>query len=106
MQKVPTLFQRDWQGDRSRVLPEVVPEPAWVLRGEGIATRKYDGTACRVRAGQLRKRYDVKAGKWPPAGFEPAQDPDPETGHWPGWLPVINDPSDVWHWEAWFGVGG
>ena len=46
MQKIPTLFERDWTGDRSRVLDKVNPEAAWVLAGEGVATRKRDGTAC------------------------------------------------------------
>jgi len=52
-----------------------------------------------VRDGKLYKRYDAKNGKTPPSNFEPAQDPDPVTGHWPGWLPVGE--GDKWHLEAW-----
>jgi len=100
MQKIISLFQRNYDGDRL-VRDEVVPGAEWVLAGEGVATIKYDGTCCLVRDGKLYKRYDAKAGKQPPANFEPAQDPDPVTGHWPGWVPVGDGPEDQWHREAW-----
>lgn len=99
MKKIISLFQRNYDGDRL-VRDEVVPGAEWVLAGEGVATRKYDGTCCMVRGGALFKRYDAKSGKTPPVGFEPAQDPDPTTGHWPGWLPVSNGPDDRWHRDA------
>ena len=44
MRKIPTLFVRDWDGDRRYVLDEVAPGCEWVTKGDGIATRKYDGT--------------------------------------------------------------
>lgn len=101
MQKIISLFQRNYDGDRL-VRDEVVPGAEWVIAGEGVATAKMDGTCCMVRNGQLYKRYDAKKGKVPPAGFEPAQDPDPVTGHWPGWILVsAGDPADKWHREAW-----
>jgi hypothetical protein len=103
MKKIISLFQRNYDGDRL-VRNEVVPGAEWVLAGEGIATRKFDGTCCMVRDGTLYKRYDAKAGKTPPAGFDPAQDPDPSTGHWPGWLPVGNGPDDRWHRDAAFNL--
>lgn len=87
------------------VRDELIPGAEWVVAGEGIATRKFDGTCCMVRDGKLFKRYDVKKGKPVPAGFEPAQDPDDVTGHWPGWLPVGNGPEDNWHREAWEASG-
>lgn len=99
MQKIISLFQRNYDGDRL-VRDEVVPGAEWVLAGEGVATRKFDGTCCMIRDGRLYKRYDARHGKQPPAGFEPAQDPDPKTGHWPGWLPVGDGPDDRWHREA------
>lgn len=99
MKKIISLFQRNYDGDRL-VRDEVVPGAEWVTAGEGAATRKFDGTCCMVRGGKLFKRYDAKHGKTPPAGFEPAQDPDPKTGHWPGWLPVGDGPDDRWHREA------
>lgn len=99
MKKVISLFQRNYDGDRL-VRDEIVPGAEWVASGEGVATRKFDGTCCLVRAGVLFKRYDAKAGKTPPVGFEPAQEPDGVTGHWPGWLPVGNGPDDARHREA------
>lgn len=102
MKKIPTLYDRDWNGDRSRVTRTVNPEAAWVLTEPSRATRKRDGTCCLVRDGRLWKRYDVKKGKPTPDGFVPAQDPDPATGHHPGWLPVGEGPEDRWHREAFF----
>ena len=100
MQKIISLFRRDYEGTR-RVYDEVVPGAEWVGNGEGKATVKWDGTCCMVRDGVLYKRYDAKHGKQPPANFEPAQDPDPMTGHWPGWLPIEpTNPADRWHCEA------
>lgn len=100
MQKIPSLFVRDWNGDRSRVTREVNPECQWVIDGEGRPTRKWDGTAVRVEDGRLWKRYDAKKGKQPPPGFEPAQEPDPVTGHHPGWVPVGDEPESKWHRAA------
>lgn len=100
MQKIISLFQRNYDGDRL-VRDEVVPGAEWVLAGEGRPTVKLDGTCCLMRGGRLYKRYDAKHGKRPPQGFEPAQpDPDPVTGHWPGWLLVSDSPADQWHREA------
>lgn len=99
MKKIITLFQRNYDGDRL-VRDEIVPGAEWVVAGEGIATRKFDGTCCMIQGGVLYKRYDVKNGKAPPAGFVPAQDPDAETGHWPGWVAVGPGPDDRWHREA------
>jgi hypothetical protein len=99
MKKIISLYQRNYEGDRL-VRDEVVPGAEWVIAGEGYATRKWDGTCCMVRGGTLYKRYDAKRGKTPPVGFEPAQEPDPTTGHWPGWLPVGEGPEDRWFREA------
>ena len=106
MQKIISLFQRNYEGDRL-VRDEVVPGAEWVLAGEGTATRKWDGTSCLVRDGRLYKRYDAKVSKAPPHDFEAAQpEPDPVTGHWPGWVPVGDGPADRWHREAWAAAGG
>lgn len=99
MKKIISLFQRNYDGDR-QVRNEIVPGAEWVISGEGIATRKVDGTCCMVRGSKLFKRYDAKQGKTPPIGFEAAQDPDPVTGHWPGWVPVGDGPDDKWYREA------
>ena len=101
MKKVPTLFERDWSGDRSRVLRQVNPACAWIVAGEGVATRKWDGTAVLVRDGALWRRHDARHGRRPPPGFEPADEPDVVTGHWPGWAPVRREcPSDCWFFTA------
>lgn len=99
MQKIISLFQRNYGGDHL-VRDEVVPGAEWVLAGEGVATRKWDGTCCMVKDGKLFKRHDVKNGKQPPAGFIPAQEPDAVTGHWPGWIAVGEGPEDAAHREA------
>ena len=99
MKKIISLFKRDYEGNR-QVINEIVPGAEWAANGEGYATEKIDGTSCLIRDGKLYKRYDAKNGKTPPAGFEPAQDPDPVTGHWPGWLPVGGSPDDKYHREA------
>jgi hypothetical protein len=99
MKKTVSLFARNYEGDRL-VRDELVPGAEWVAAGEGVATRKFDGTCCMVRNGVLYKRHDVKHGKDAPMGFEPAQGPDSVTGHWPGWLPVGDGPDDVRHREA------
>lgn len=102
MQKIISLFQRNYDGDRL-VRNEVTPGAEWVINGEGVATRKWDGTCCKIEKGQLYKRYDAKHGKTPPVGFIPAQDPDPVTGHWPGWLIVGDGPEDKWFRVGWVG---
>lgn len=99
MKKIPTLFQRNYDTDRL-VRNEVVPGCGWVIEGEGVATRKWDGTCCMVRGGNLYKRYELKPGTIPPDQFEPAQDPDEKTGKVPGWVPVGDGPEDQWHREA------
>ena len=99
MKKIISVFQRNYDGDRL-IRNEVVPGAEWVLAGEGVATKKYDGTCCMIRDGKLYKRYDVKKGKTPPPNFEAAQEPDEVTGHHPGWVPVGDGPDDQWHREA------
>lgn len=106
MKKILSLLQRNYDGDYL-VRDELVLGAEWVAAGEGVATRKIDGTCCLVRAGTLYKRYDAKAGKVPPVGFDPAQpEPDANTGHWPGWMPVGDGPDDAHHREAWASVYG
>lgn len=99
MKKIPTVFERDWNGDRSRVVAQVHPRCQWVLDGEGVATRKVDGTSCLMRDGQLFKRLEVKRGKIAPSNFEEA-DFDEETGKRVGWVPVGDSPDDKWHREG------
>ena len=99
MRKIASLFVRNYDGDR-RVRDEVVSGSEWVGLGEGVATRKWDGVAVMVRDNAVYKRFDAKAGRNPPQGFEPLQDaPDVNTGHWPGWVPT-KLPDDRWLLEG------
>lgn len=104
MKKIISLFKRNYETNHL-IRNEVVEGAEWVINGEGVATRKYDGTCCMMRDGVLYKRYDAKNGKTPLPGFEPAQDPDPVTGHWPGWVLVRDIPEDKWHIEALENIG-
>lgn len=99
MQKIISLFQRNYDGDRL-VRDEVVPGAEWVLAGEGVATRKWDGICVLIEGGTMWKRYEAKKGKTPPPGFVAANDIDPNTGKQQGWLPVGDGPEDRWHREA------
>lgn len=94
MKKIPSLFARD-PSNPQIITREYHPLAAWVVAGEGVATRKYDGTATRWADGQLWARYDAKRGKPLPPGFVPCQEPDPNTGHHPGWVPATR-PEDKW----------
>lgn len=104
MKKIPTLFERtfDEKGRITGILPTVKEGFEWVLRGEGDATIKIDGSCCAIIDGKFYKRYDAKKGKTPPAGAIPCQDaPDPVTGHFPHWVEVReDDPADRWFVEA------
>ena len=99
MKKIPTMFERDWAGDKSRVTQQVHAGCEWVLAGEGIATRKIDGTSCMVREGKLYKRRELRGGDQQPEGFE-LSDHDEETGKTIGWVPVGDGPEDKWHRQA------
>lgn len=121
MKKTPSLFRRDYSGNRE-IYDELVPSSQWVTQHEGIATLKIDGTCCMVERGRLYKRFDRKLSKqaarlkkrgeaptlWSiadykqaPEGWQPCHPmPDHHSGHWPGWLEVGEGPEDKWHREA------
>lgn len=85
MRKIPTVFVRD-PDDMRHLTNEVHPACRWVLAGEGVATRKYDGT-CTMFDGQWWARREVKPGGDTPAGFR-LEAEDPNTGKSFGWEPV------------------
>lgn len=99
MKKIISLFKRNYETDHL-VRDEVVEGAEWVVKGEGIPTRKYDGMCCLIKDGKFYKRFDCKEGKTPPPGFFPVQDPDPVTKHWPGWVEVGLGKDDSRHREA------
>lgn len=99
MQKIPTLFVRD-PDDMSRVTDEVREDCGWVLLGEGVATRKYDGWCCKVDPdGSFWKRAEVKRGRLPQPEFVEVER-DEVTGKRVGWVPVGEGPEDRWFREA------
>lgn len=102
MKKIPTLFERVFEGHHIKtILPNVTKGMEWVLNGEGTATVKYDGAACAIIDGELYKRFDAKSGKPAPNGAIPCCPPDPVTGHHPHWVKCDkNNPADKWFFEA------
>jgi len=105
MKKIPTLFVRDWDGDRRYVVPEVTPGCEWVINGEGTPTRKYDGTCVMFDGEQWWARREVKKGKTAPAGFV-ALGEDPATGKAMGYEPVGQSSFAKYHAEALASCGG
>ena len=103
MNKIPTIFVRDWDGTigpPARLVLDLGADGCeWVFAGEGVATVKYDGTCCLIRDGRLFKRQEVREGKLLLEGFE-VVGYDSETGKTVGWLPVGDGPEDKWHREA------
>ena len=108
MKKIPTLFIRKFHGKgKVTILNEVMPGCEWVLQGEGIATRKWDGSCCAVIDGKFWKRYDAKKGKPIPENAilcQPKE--DAITGHLPCWIPVNNKSEDKWFRVALENAGG
>jgi hypothetical protein len=100
MKKIPTLLVRD-PHDRAYVTDEVTEGCAWVLAGEGVATRKYDGTCMRCDdAGGWWARREVKEGQPYPESFVPVEH-DETTGKTFGWVAVDLSPFFKFWREAW-----
>ncbi len=98
MKKIDSLYMRD---ERGRIIPgQITPGCEWVVAGEGVPTRKYDGTCCLVKGGVLYKRCEWKAENGPaPASWRHwSFDPAKQSGH--GWITVTDSPDDTWHREA------
>ena len=110
MRKIPTLFRRD-PDNPALITRDVHPDCQWVIDGEGVPTRKYDGTCLgyfpAVR-GEIRihdgigsdevhepgdvtgvwfARREVKRGQTAPNEFV-LEEADPVTGKAVGWVPV------------------
>lgn len=100
MRKIPTLFKRDPE-DMKRVLPEVHPDCQWVLDGEGVATRKYDGTCVMLDdGGNWWARREVRPGRRVPEGYVPVET-DEATGKTVGWEPIYQSGWVKFWDEAW-----
>ena len=109
MKKIKTLFERVIvDHEIVDILPNVAEGCEWVMKGEGIATRKLDGTACMIKDGRLYARYDYRTDarnqgkkRTLPDGAIPCQSsPDEMTGHFPHWVPVGDNPAYKWHRKA------
>lgn len=98
MKKIQCLFKRDYSKNNRPIIDEVLEGSEWVVKGEGIATRKFDGTCCLIKKGKLFKRYTLKKGKVPPLDFVSVTEIDKITGKQFGWRPVNNN--DKYHIEA------
>lgn len=88
MRKIPTLYVRS-EIDRSKVTSEVSPGCEWVLAGEGVATRKWDGTCVMYDGHDWFSRREVKPGKSEPDGYVLVET-DPVTEKKVGWEPIEN----------------
>ncbi len=110
MEKIRSLFARDWNGDPSLVTRALEPGFEFVIHNDATPTRKLDGTACLIKDGRLYKRHDRKRRKkgkidadWKPEppGWIPCEI-DERTGHWWGWALVdFTAPENWMHKEAW-----
>lgn len=99
MRKIPTLFVRD-EADRSKVTDQVTPGCEWVLTGEGVATRKYDGTCVLLdQFGHWWGRREVKPGKKMPPHYW-AVETDEVTHKIVGWEPIEQSSFAKFHAEA------
>lgn len=85
MKKIPSIFVR--KRSEKMLSRKINPVCQWVFDGEGVATRKYDGTCCMFRNGSFYKRLQVRPGKAAPDGYIEA-DFDEKTGKSFGWILV------------------
>lgn len=99
MNKIPTIFVRDMSKQPALVTPVWTVGCEWVRDGEGVATRKYDGSCCLIRDGKLYKRRELRRGDAIPADFENLGT-DENTGKTVGWVPVMGGSEDRWHLAA------
>lgn len=99
MNKIPSLYLRDFVGDPRYVTREPNPSAVWVHSGEGVATRKYDGTCVMFDGSAWWARREVKPGKAEPPGFVRVQ-ADDETGKVMGWIPMEDSGWQKYHAEA------
>lgn len=98
MKKIPTIFKRNPKNMRE-LLEEPHPDCLWVFDGEGVATRKYDGTCVKIENGRYFKRREVKKGKKVPFNFIEEMF-DKNTGKRVGWVLVEDTPENKYHLEA------
>lgn len=86
MKKIPTLFVRD-KDNRKYVTDVISPNCQWVFEGEGVATRKYDGTCVMYDGEYWWARREIKNGGRAPDNYR-TEDTDYFTGKTVGWEPI------------------
>lgn len=98
MRKIPNLFLRDFDGDRSLVLPAFEPRSTWVYSefnlGNVTASRKRDGTCVLIASEGCYKRRTIRPGQEMPEDFVPV---GIDNGKIQGWVPVTV--GDVHHFR-------
>lgn len=91
MRKTPTLYLRDME-NRGKLTSTPNPACQWVFDGEGVATRKYDGTCVMLDSDHYWwTRREVKPRRVAPVGYQ-LLDIDPNTHKQIGWEPASNSP--------------
>lgn len=99
MRKIPTLYVRN-PHDRKHVLDVVSFGCEWVLDGEGVATRKFDGTCTMLDIdGRWWARRMVDIFATPPLNYVEIM-VDPLTGKSIGWEPIEQSGFAKWHADA------
>lgn len=88
MNKTPSVFLRNFE-NMHEMTREVNPLCQWVLDGEGVPTRKYDGSCVMRGDMQWWARREVKKDKTPPIDWVPVE-VDDITGKRMGWEPIAN----------------
>jgi hypothetical protein len=99
VRKIPTVFLRGWADAPNHVTPVVADGCQWVINGEGLATRKYDGTCVMFDGERWWARREVKQGKPTPPGFI-GLEVDGQTAKTVGWEPVEQSSFARWHAET------
>ena len=69
MRKIPTIFFRDESKNGHPVINKIKPECQWVIDGEGVATRKFDGMNVKIENGKFYKRQKPKEGEYSEASY-------------------------------------
>lgn len=99
MNKIPTALIRD-PNNRAKVLPEITPGCEWVFTGEGVPTRKYDGTCTMLDENEKWwARREVKPGREFPPNFVLVHF-DVVTQKNQGWEPIEQSPFYKFFLEA------
>ena len=107
MKKIPSLFYRSDDDPNGICIDSVNPLCEWVMRDEGIATAKFDGTACAVIKGKIYKRYDNsrliskdnRVQKTKPLDTWVHCDDHTDRGKFIYWIPLST--TDYYHHIAW-----